>query len=56
MQMAVCYDLQFGQLVGKYTVRHSYMRSRGMVCEEEQVYMRYCNIEDKKGYKVRPRN
>lgn len=31
------------------------MRSRGMACEEEQVYMRYCNIEDKKGYKARPR-
>ena len=25
------------------------MRSRGMVCEEEQVYMRYCITEDKKG-------
>jgi hypothetical protein len=24
------------------------MRSRGMVCEKEQVYMRYCITEDKK--------
>jgi hypothetical protein len=31
------------------------MRSRGMVCEKEQMYMRYCITEDKKGYKVRPR-
>jgi len=26
-----------------------------MVCEKEQVYMRYCIIEDRKGYKDRQR-